>query len=305
MDNYIKIEQKLEFGKIRESIALRCSTNYAKERVYSEKISKNPNTIENRLSLTDEMRLICMFESSFPSKGFIDSIDFLKPLEREASVISKENLNKLSMLLESIKGIINFFKNTKEENYPYLKEMTSQMIFFPEIQRRIDLILDKYGEIKDNASDELFKIRKSLREKENSISRKIQAILRKAQMDGIAEEDASVSVREGRILIPVNAANKRKLQGFVYDESASGKTVYIEPIEVVELNNEVKELYFAQQREIQRILLEFTDFLRPYLEELIAGSRNIGELDFIRAKALTAIVKIGRASCRERVCQYC
>ena len=151
------------------------------------------------------------------------------------------------------------------------------MIFFPEIQRRIDLILDKYGEIKDNASDELFKIRKSLREKENSISRKIQAILRKAQMDGIAEEDASVSVREGRILIPVNAANKRKLQGFVYDESASGKTVYIEPIEVVELNNEVKELYFAQQREIQRILLEFTDFLRPYLEELIAGSRNIGE----------------------------
>ena len=83
MDNYIKIEQKLEFGKIRESIALRCSTNYAKERVYSEKISKNPNTIENRLSLTDEMRLICMFESSFPSKGFIDSIDFLKPLERE------------------------------------------------------------------------------------------------------------------------------------------------------------------------------------------------------------------------------
>lgn len=290
MDNYKKIEQKLEFGKIRESIALRCSTNYAKERVFNEQISINPTIIEKRLNLTDEMRLICMFESSFPTKGFIDTIDFLKPLERESSIISIENLNKLASLLESIKGILNFFKNTKEENYQNLKEMASPIMFYPEISRRIDLILDKFGEIKDTASDDLFKIRKSLREKENSISRKIQAILRKAQSDGIAEEDASVSVREGRILIPVNAANKRKLQGFVYDESASGKTVYIEPIEVVELNNQVKELYFAQQREIQRILLEFTDFLRPYLHDLISASRFIGELDFIRGKALTAIV---------------
>ena len=161
MDNYLKIEQKLEFGKIRESIALRCSTNYAKDRVSSERISKNPKTIEKRLSLTDEMRLICMFESSFPTKGFIDTIEFLKPLEMEASIISVENLNKLSMLLDSIKGIVNFFKNTKEENYPNLKEMSASIMFFPEISRRIDLILDKSGEIKDSASDELYKIRKS------------------------------------------------------------------------------------------------------------------------------------------------
>lgn len=289
MENYIKTEQKLGFEKIRESVALRCSTNYAKERVAAERVSFNPSTIEKRLTLTDEMRLICMFETNFPSSGFIDSIDYLKPLEIESATLSLENLNKLSVFMENLRGILNFFKGCKEERYPHLKEMAAPILFFPEITRRLELILDKYGEIRDNASEELYKIRKSLREKEGSISRKIQSILKKAQADGLAEEEATVSVRDGRILIPVNAANKRKLPGFIYDESASGKTVFIEPIEVVELNNQVRELYFAQQREILRILMEFSSFLRPYLPELLAGARFIGEIDFIRAKALTAL----------------
>lgn len=290
MENYIKIEQKLGFGKIRESIILRCSTNYAKERVRQEKVSLHINTIEKRLLLTDEMRLICMFESSFPSSGFIDSIEYLKPLEIDSSVISLENLNRLSTFMENLKGILNFFKSCSEDKYPHLKKMAEPIMFFPEISRRIDDILDKFGEIRDNASPELFNIRRSLREKENSVSRKIQSILRKAQQDGVAESEATASVRDGRILIPVSAANKRKLPGFIYDESASGKTVFIEPMEVVELNNEVRELYFAQQREILRILREFTDFLRPYLQELISAAQFVGETDFIRAKALTAII---------------
>lgn len=289
MENYNKTEQKLGFEKIRESVALRCSTNYAKERVGAEKISFHASTIEKRLILTDEMRLICMFESSFPSNGFIDSIDYLKPLEIEYTSLSLENLNKLYTFLENLRGILAFFKGCKEGRYENLRSMAEPVMFFPEITRRLDLILDKYGEIRDNASDELYQIRKSLREKENSISRKIQSILKRAQAEGVAEEDATVSVRDGRILIPVNAGNKRKLPGFIYDESASGKTVFIEPIEVVELNNQVKELYFAQQREIARILLEFTDFLRPYLQDLINGARFIGEIDFIRAKALVAM----------------
>ncbi|MEG0517374.1 MAG: Smr/MutS family protein [Bacteroidales bacterium] len=289
MENYNKIEQKLGFEKIRESVALRCSTNYAKERVGAEKISVHAATIEKRLILTDEMRLICMFESSFPSNGFIDSIDYLKPLEIEYTSLSLENLNKLYTFLENLKGILAFFKGCKEGRYENLRSMAEPVMFFPEITRRLDLILDKYGEIRDHASDELYQIRKSLREKENSISRKIQSILKRAQEEGVAEDDATISVRDGRILIPVNAGNKRKLPGFIYDESASGKTVFIEPIEVVELNNQVKELYFAQQREIARILLEFTDFLRPYLQDLINGARFIGEIDFIRAKALVAM----------------
>lgn len=289
MENYTKIEQKLGFEKIRESVALRCSTNYARERVASEKVSLNAAIIEKRLTLTDEMRLICMFESSFPANGFIDSIDYLKPLEVESTSLNVENLNKLYTFLENLKGILAFFRGCKEGHYTNLRAMAEPIMFFPEIIRRLELILDKYGEIKDNASDELYKIRKSLREKENSISRKIQSILKRAQEEGIAEEDATASVRDGRILIPVNAGNKRKLPGFIYDESASGKTVFIEPIEVVELNNQVKELYFAQQREIMRILREFTDFLRPYLPDLIAGARFVGEVDFIRGKAMVAM----------------
>lgn len=289
MENSAKIEQKLGFGKIREQLKLRCSTNYAKERVEAEKVSHNIKAIEKRLQLTDEMRLVCMFESNFPQNGFIDSIDFLKPLEVEYSSISLENMNRLYTFVENLKGVLNFFRNCKEGSYPALREMASPIVFFPEVSRRIESIVDRFGEVRDNATPELFNIRKSLREKENSISRKIQQILRKAQEEGLADEDASVSARDGRLLIPVSAVNKRKLPGFVYDESATGKTVFIEPMEVVELNNQVKELIFAQQREILRILREFSDFVRPYLPELIAGARFIGEIDFIRAKALVAM----------------
>lgn len=289
MDNCVKIEQKLGFEKIREQLMLRCSTNYAKERVSSERVSHNAATISKRLVLTDEMRLICMFESSFPQNGFIDSIEFLKPLEIEYSSITLENMGRLYTFVENLKGVLNFFRNCKEGSYLALKAMADPIMFFPEVSRRIESIIDRFGEVRDNASAELFNIRKQLREKEGSISRKIQSILRKAQEEGLADEEASVSVRDGRLLIPVSAVNKRKLPGFVYDESASGKTVFIEPIEVVELNNQVKELMFAQQREILRILRDFTDFLRPYLPELLEGAKFIGEIDFIRAKALVAM----------------
>ncbi|MBR2437627.1 MAG: endonuclease MutS2, partial [Bacteroidales bacterium] len=289
MENSIKIEQKLGFEKIREQLMLRCSTNYAKERVKNEKVSHNAQTITKRLVLTDEMRLICMFESGFPQNGFIDSIEFLKPLEIEYSSITLENMNKLYTFVENLRGVLQFFRGTKEGAYLALKAMAEPIMFFPEVSRRIESIIDRFGEVRDNASAELFNIRRQLREKEGSISRKIQSILRKAQEEGLADEEASVSVRDGRLLIPVSAVNKRKLPGFVYDESATGKTVFIEPMEVVELNNQVKELMFAQQREILRILREFTDFLHPYLPELIEGARFIGEIDFIRAKALVAM----------------
>ena len=289
MENSIKIEQKLGFEKIREQLMLRCSTNYAKERVKNEKVSHNAQTITKRLVLTDEMRLICMFESGFPQNGFIDSIEFLKPLEIEYSSITLENMNKLYTFVENLRGVLQFFRGTKEGAYLALKAMAEPIMFFPEVSRRIESIIDRFGEVRDNASAELFNIRRQLREKEGSISRKIQSILRKAQEEGLADEEASVSVRDGRLLIPVSAVNKRKLPGFVYDESATGKTVFIEPMEVVELNNQVKEFMFAQQREILRILREFTDFLRPYLPELIEGARFIGEIDFIRAKALVAM----------------
>ncbi len=235
------------------------------------------------------MRLIMMFEDSFPSGGFIDCIDFLKPLEMSSAAIDLLSLRKLRTMLETLRKVTSFFESVKDGVYPNLKRMSSHIMGFPEVQRRIETILDRYGDVKDTASDELYNIRKSLREKEGTISRRMSAILKKAQEEGIVDGDAGVSIRDGKMLIPVSAANKKRIQGFIYDESATGKTAFIEPAEVVELDNQIKELRFAEQREILRILLEFTDFLRPYVPDLLGAARYLGEIDFIMAKAQIAL----------------
>ncbi len=263
-----RLEQKLGFDRVRQIISDRCSTSYAAERTATETFSDNPSHIRKRLLLTDEMRLIMMFEDSFPSGGFIDCIDFLKPLERSSSAIDLFSLRKLKTMLETLRKVTSFFEGVKDGVYPNLKRMSSHILNFPEVQRRIDHILDRYGDIKDTASDELYNIRKSLREKEGTISRRMSAILKKAQEEGIVEGDAGVSIRDGKMLIPVSAANKKRIPGFIYDESATGKTAFIEPAEVVELDNQIKELRFAEQREILRIIMEFTDFLRQYIPDL-------------------------------------
>ena len=284
-----RLEQKIGFDQIRRIISDRCSTAYAVERTATETFSTSQAHIRKRLLLTDEMRLIMMFEDGFPSGGFIDCIDFLKPLERSSSAIDLLSLRKLKTMLETLRKVTSFFESVKDGVYPNLKRMSSRILNFPEIQRRIDGILDRYGDVKDTASDELYSIRKSLREKEGTISRRMTAILKKAQEEGIVDSDAGVSVRDGKMLIPVSAANKKRLPGFIYDESATGKTAFIEPAEVVELDNQIKELKFSEQREIVRILFEFTEFLRPYIPDLLDAARYLGEIDFIMAKAQVAL----------------
>ena len=284
-----RLEQKLGFDRVRQIISDRCSTSYAAERTMTETFSTNPVHIRKRLLLTDEMRLIMMFEDSFPSGGFIDCIDFLKPLERSSSAIDLISLRKLKTMLDTLRRVTAFFEGIKDGVYLNLKRMSAPIMGFPEVQRRIESIIDRYGDVKDTASDELYNIRKSLRDKEGAISRRVNAILKKAQEEGIVDSDAGVSVRDGKMLIPVSAANKKKIAGFIYDESATGKTAFIEPAEVVELDNQIKELKFSEQREIVRILFEFTEFLRPYIPDLIDGAKYIGEIDFIMAKAQTAL----------------
>ena len=284
-----RLEQKIGFDRIRQIISDRCSTSYAAERTATETFSTKESQIRKRLLLTDEMRLIMMFEEGFPSGGFIDCIDFLKPLENPSSAIDLVSLRKLRTMLETLRKVTNFFEGIKDGVYPNLKRMSAHVMNFPEVQRRIDVIVDRYGDVKDTASDALYEIRKSLREKEGAISRRMNAILKKAQEEGIVDGDTGVSVRDGRMLIPVSAANKKKIAGFIYDESATGKTAYIEPAEVVELDNQIKELKFSEQREILRILLEFTDFMRPYIPDMLDGARYLGEIDFIMAKAQVAL----------------
>ncbi|MCM1502594.1 MAG: Smr/MutS family protein [Bacteroidales bacterium] len=284
-----RLEHKLGFDRIRKMISDRCSTEYASDRVAEEMFSTDRNEIRRRLLLTDEMRLIMMFEDSFPSSGYIDCISFLKPLENPSSTIDLTSLRKLKTMLETLGKAIRFFDGIKDGVYPNLKKMTAPIMGFPEVQHRIDGILDRFGDVKDTASDELYSIRKALRDTEGSISRKINSILRRAQEEGIADSDASVSVRDGKMLIPVSAANKKKLPGFIYDESASGKTAFIEPAEVVELDNRIKELKFAEGREILKILMAFSDFLRPYIPDLEEAARYLGELDFLMAKAQVSL----------------
>ena len=192
-------------------------------------------------------------------------------------------------MLETLRRITLFFSNIKDGIYPNLKKMVSSIVLFPEVQQRIDTILDKFGNVKDTASDELYDIRRKLKDKEGAISKRIGILLKKAQADGIVDQDASVVVRDGKMLIPVSTSNKRKIQGFVYDESSSGKTTFIEPAEIVEITNEISELHFAETREIARILYEFSDWLRPYVPDLLDGAKCIGEMDFLIAKAQTAL----------------
>ena len=286
-----RLELKLGFDIVREIVSDHCSTDYASERVETEAFSSSPQEIRHRLLLTDEMRLILMFEDAFPTSGYIDCLPFLEPLEKGSS-IDQFSLGKLRTLLLTLHKVTSFFHNVKEGIYPNLQQLSSHVRNFPEVLRKIDTILDRHGEIKDTASDGLYEIRRSLRDKEINVSKRMNAILRKAQQDGLVDADAAVSIRDGKMLIPVSSAKKRQFPGFVHDESATGKTTFIEPAEIVALTNEIAELRFAESREIARILHEFADYLRPEVPELMDAAAFVGEVDFIMAKAQTALEMI-------------
>lgn len=284
-----RLESKLGFDKIRRMIADRCLTDYAALKVESEEFSTEASVIRQRLLLTDEMRLILMFEDSFPTTGYIDALPFLEPLLKEGCSIDTLSLAKLKTMLDTTRRVIAFLGSIKDGIYPNLKKLSSGASNFPEVLRRIETILDKYGDIKDSASERLFQIRKEIRDKESAISKKAAAIMRSAKEAGLADADADVTVRDGKFLIPVSTDRKRKIQGFVYGESSTGKTTFVEPAEVMEMDNEISELRFAQSREIAKILYDFSEFLRPYVPDLMGNAGFLGELDFLMAKAQTSL----------------
>lgn len=284
-----RLESKLGFDRVRTFVADRCSTEYAVTRVTEETFSNDPKVIGERLALTDEMRLIVMFEENFPTNGYIDCLDFLKPLENTGYTIDILSLGKLRTMVETVRKLTNFFMSIKDGVYPNLKRMSAPVMSFPEVQRRIDLILDKFGDVKDTSSDRLLEIRRAIKTKEGAISKRANAILKQAQADGLVDEDAGLSVRDGKLLIPVNSSSKKKIQGFVYDTSATGKTAFIEPAEIIELENEIVTLHADEAQEIQRILAAFSDFVRPYVPDLINSAEYIGEIDFLVAKAQVAL----------------
>src|SRR5690554_1483221 len=219
----------------------------------------------------------------------------LRRIRVEGSWVEQSALFELRRSLHTINGIVSFLHSDedKEPKYPHLLALTEGVVTYPEITKRIDHILDSFGQIKDHASPRLSEIRRELTNTMNGISKSLNSIMRKAQAEGYVDKDVSPSMRDGRLVIPVNPSHKRKIKGIVHDESASGKTVFIEPSEVVEANNRIRELESEERREIIKILTEFTNYLRPFLPKLLDAYEFLAKIDFIQAKASFALYSGG------------
>lgn len=283
-DNF---EHKIEFLRIRELVAASCLSTLGKEKVDEMEFSKSFTEIELRLNRVDEFVHILQDEDSFPSDHFYDVRPMLKRIRVVGTWIDPSAMFQLKRSLQTINSIVSFLRKDEgsESIYPHLLSLTENVVVYPEVTKRIDLIIDAYGQIKDNASPGLADIRRQLASALANISRSMNSILRKAQADGYVDKDVSPSMRDGRLVIPVDPAHKRKIRGIVHDESASGKTVFIEPSDVVEANNRVRELEGDERREIIKILAAFSDYLRPYLPDLLESYDFLAQIDFIRAKA--------------------
>ena len=276
-------EQKIGFDRVREQAAALCTMRVARERIAAEGFSTSPREIERRLSLADEMRVVLDMERDFPGGEYPDVDHIVAKLRVEGSFLDVEEVATLRRALAAVGGIVAFFLS-RQLRYPALYARTRGVASFPEIVRRIEGILDEFGNVRDNASAELLQIRRSIREHEGLAAKRLQAVLASAKGAGIVEADAQISIRDGRAVIPVSASNKRKLNGFIHDESATGKTFYVEPVEVVELNNELRELEYAERREVVRILTEFTESIRPDAPLIADSGDYLADMDLFRAK---------------------
>ena len=276
-------EQKIGFDRVREQVAARCTMQAARERIAAEGFSTSPREIERRLALADEMRQVLDMERDFPGGEYPDIDHIVAKLRVEGSFLDVAEVAVLRRALSAVGGIVAFILS-RQLRYPALYARTRGVGVFPEIVRRIEAILDEFGNVRDNASVELMQIRRAIREHEGLAAKRLQAVLASAKGAGIVEADAQISIRDGRAVIPVSASNKRKLNGFIHDESATGKTFYVEPVEVVEINNELRELEYAERREIVRILAEFTDAIRPDAALIADSGDYLAEVDMLRAK---------------------
>lgn len=266
-----------------------CTFPLGREEVQRIVFTSNKRQIELMLDETHElMRILQDASLDLPIGGFYDLREDLARIRVEGLFLDENELFQLRKTLDATHQLRLFIQALPEHEYPVLSGMVAQLPPLSLILRDIDRILDKFGRIKDNASPELAAIRKELSQAQSSVSRLLNTILRQAQTDGYVEKDVTPTMREGRLVIPVSPMYKRKLGGIVHDESATGKTVFVEPAQVVEANNRIRELEGEQRREIIRILTLFANQLRPHIPDLLNTQLFLGHIDFLRAKALFA-----------------
>jgi DNA mismatch repair protein MutS2 len=279
-------ELKIGFDRIREQLFSHCLSPAGVRRAEAMQPAFDAEEVRSRLALTAEFQQILAYGEQFPSDNYNDPYATLEKLRVEGTFPELDEVVALRGSLDTIRRILGFFKNRKDGRYPLLTELTGRVVYYPFVTEAIDRIIDKDGKVRDGASPALKTIRGELASKNLAAVRKLHSVLRQAQADGIIDRDVTVAVRNGRGVIPVSASNKRGIRGFVHDESATGKTVFIEPAEVVELNNEITELEHQEKREIVRILTALADTIRPYIDDLQENCGLLAEIDFIRAKAI-------------------
>lgn len=285
-------EAKIGFDVIRKMLKEACLCPQGEERVDAMAFSSQYEQIQTALLQTAEFVKV-LREEEFPDQHFFDVRPALRRIKIPNTYLLVEEMFDLQRSLDSIDQIVRFFARRMEGDeqpvYPELSALTQNIKTYPNLVRRISQILDKYGEVKDSATVELMRIRQEKQHTSNSISGMLHRILREAKGEGVVERDAAPTMRDGRLVIPVAPAMKRKINGIVHDESDSGRTVYIEPAEVVEANNRIRELESEERREIVRILMVFSDSVRPSVLDMIQSYEFLGDIDFIRAKAKLAM----------------
>ena len=294
------IESKTDFTFIRQQLRQYCSFSIARELVDEMTFLTDPESIAQLLARAREMLdLLADASFSYPQCEMHDMRDSLSRIRIEGLFLDEEELSRLRHALDAVVQYLDFFHSLPALRFPLLadwapmppdemEEVPNTASVFREVLRDIDRILDKYGQLRDNASPELARIRRELRLSQGSVNRALQQILRQAQADGIIDRDAAPTLREGRLVIPVPPAYKRKIGGIVHDESATGKTVYVEPQQVVEANNRIRELEGDEKRERTRILQAFAASLRPHAPVIRSSQHYLAEIDFLHAKALLA-----------------
>lgn len=279
-------ETKTGFDAIRNILSDNCLSPMGRASVGNIAFLNDPEEIIRKLSVTYEFQQILRFEESFPSDHYYDISVSLNKIRIAGAFPEVQEVFDLKRSLETVRSVINFFRKKEEKEYPVLKSFCANVKQYPYVTDAADRIIDKDGRIKDGASPRLREIRNEIQQKGIMASRRLNSILKQAQNEGIVDADTAASVRNGRGVIPVSASDKRKVKGLIHDQSASGKTVFIEPAEIVEINNEIVELEYEERREIVRILTAFADDIRPYIDDLLHANEFLGEIDFIRAKAI-------------------
>ncbi|MGM9804380.1 MAG: endonuclease MutS2 [Muribaculaceae bacterium] len=282
-------EEKIGFDIVRTEIIGHCISTLGTSHCVDMHFSTNHDEVVNRLNQVNEFLSLLQSGKEFPVEHFFDMRASLKEASLPGSYLSESSLHDLMRSLNTISAIMRFFNSDDEQTpYPALRELTQSMSDFPAVAQAISQILDRFGNVKDSASPELKELRQALLSTSSSINNIMRGIIGRAKQEGLLAADAAPSVRDGRLVLPVASADKRRFKGIVHDESATGRTVFIEPAEIVEANNRIRELEADIAREIIRILTNVTAIIRPHIPELLNTYQTLGIIDFVRAKALFA-----------------